>query len=177
MCCGLFLYLWWLSICQKYTKNTYFVPPETEIINLVPEYYAETSSMTIYVHIWLILICEHAFCPVLGFMVISRAWNVVKNMPIMPILAPWILNIQYGASILFKTSSMTIYGHIWLKLIFQHAFLTCYRIYDDFQDKKSVKNMSKTLVLPPLNLEYPIWWLYIITRHLLWISMVIYDWN
>ena len=24
---------------------------ETEIINLVPEYYAETSSMTIYVHI------------------------------------------------------------------------------------------------------------------------------
>ena len=45
--------------------------------------------------------------------------------------------------------------------------LTGYRIYDDFQDKKSVKNMSKTLVLPPLNLEYPIWWLYIITRHLL----------
>ena len=45
--------------------------------------------------------------------------------------------------------------------------LTCYRIYDDFQDKKLVKNMSKTLVLPPLNLEYPIWWLYIITRHLL----------
>ena len=45
--------------------------------------------------------------------------------------------------------------------------LTCSRIYDDFQDKKSVKNMSKTQVLPPLNLEYPIWWLYIITRHLL----------
>ena len=38
--------------CQKYAKiNTYFVPPETEIINLVPEYYAKTSSMTIYVHI------------------------------------------------------------------------------------------------------------------------------
>ena len=48
--------------------------------------------------------------------------KLVKNKPIMPILAPWILNIQYGASILFKTSSMAIYGHIWLKLIFQHAF-------------------------------------------------------
>ena len=33
--------------CQKYAKKTYFVPPETEIINLVPEYYAKTSSMTI----------------------------------------------------------------------------------------------------------------------------------
>ena len=72
------------------------LPPETEIINLVPEYHAETSSMTIYVHIWLILICEHAFCPVVGFTVISRAQNVVKNMPIIPILPPWIMIFQSG---------------------------------------------------------------------------------
>ena len=40
---------------KKLVKNMPKIPilshPETEIINLVTEYYAETSSMTIYVHI------------------------------------------------------------------------------------------------------------------------------
>ena len=43
--------------------------------------------------------------------VISRVQNVVKNMRIMSILAPWILIFQSRASLLFKTYSMTIYGH------------------------------------------------------------------
>ena len=73
--------------------------------------------------------------------VISRAQNVVKNMRIMPILAPWILIFQSGALILFKTSSMTIYGHIWLKLIFQHAF---WRVLG-FMVISSAKNRSKYL--------------------------------
>ena len=39
------------KLVKNMPKIQILPPPETEIINLVPEYYAETSSMTIYVHI------------------------------------------------------------------------------------------------------------------------------
>ena len=145
-----------ISRTKNWSKIQILPPPETEIINLVSEYYAETSSMTIYVHMWLILICEHAFCPVLGFIMISRAQNVVKNMQIMPILAPWIPIFQSGASILFKTSSMTIYGHIWLKLIFQHVFWPVIGFLIISRTKNWSKICQKYRFCPPLNPEYPI---------------------
>ena len=44
--------------------------------------------------------------------------------------------------------------------------LFCYRIFDNLQDKKLIKNMPKIQVLPPLNPEYPICYLNIITRQL-----------
>ena len=39
------------KLVKNMPKIQILPPSETEIINLVPEYYAETSSMTIYVHI------------------------------------------------------------------------------------------------------------------------------
>ena len=81
--------------------------------------------------------------------VISRAQNVVKNMRIMPILAPWILIFQSGALILFKTSSMTIYGHIWLKLIFQHAFWPVIGFMMIFRTKNRSKICQKHWFCPP----------------------------
>ena len=110
------------KIGQKYAKNTDFAPPWNrnhqsgswilcwDIFNDHLCSYMIDTDMREY-----ILSCVRVH-------VISRVQNVVKNMRIMLILAPWILIFQSGALILFKTSSMTIYGDIWLKLIFQHGF-------------------------------------------------------
>ena len=110
------------KLVKNMPKIQILSPHEFQIINLVPEYYAETSSMTIYTHIWMKLIFKHAFWPVLGFMVISRTKNWWKISQLCQFWLPesWIFNLepQYCS----KTSSMTIYGHKWLKLICQHVF-------------------------------------------------------
>ena len=115
----------WSKICQKYR---FCPPPETEIINLVPEYYAETSSMTIYTHIWMKLIFKHAFWPVLGFMVISRTKNWWKISQLCQFWLPesWIFNMepQYCSKHL-QWLSMVIYD--WHSA----SVLTCYRIFDN----------------------------------------------
>ena len=49
------------KLVKNMPKIQILSPPEFQIINLVPEYYAETSSMTIYTHIWMKLIFKHAF--------------------------------------------------------------------------------------------------------------------
>ena len=75
--------------------------------------------------------------------------KLVKNKPIMPILAPSILNIQSGAAIL----SQDIFNdYLWSYMIetdMPACVLTFYRIQNNLQDKKLVKNMAKIQVLPP----------------------------
>ena len=42
-----------------------------------------------------------------------------------------------------KTSSMSIYGHIWWRLIYKHALWTCFRVYGVLQGQTIVKNKTK----------------------------------
>ena len=70
---------------------------------------------------------------------------------------------------------MTIYGHIRLKLIFQHAFNLIW-VYGNLQGKKLVKKCQKYRFWS-LNPNYPIWCLNIMPRHLQWLSMVTYHSN
>ena len=49
------------NLVKNMPKIQILSPSKSQSINLVPEYYAETSSMTIYIHISLKLTCESAF--------------------------------------------------------------------------------------------------------------------
>ena len=80
--------------------------------------------------------------------VISRAQNVRKYAnyanfgSLNPDFSIWSLNIVQNIFNDYLCSYM-------IETDISACVLTCYRLYDDFQDKKSVKNMSKTLVLNP----------------------------
>ena len=137
------------KLVKNMPKIQILSPLEFQIINLVPEYYAETSSMTIYTHIWMKLIFKHAFWPVLGFMVISRTKNWWKISQLCQFWLPesWIFNLepQYCS----KTSPMTIYGHKWLKLICQHAFWPFIGFMIITRTKNWSKIWQKYMFLPP----------------------------
>ena len=109
---------WW-KISQWYQ----FWLPESWIFNLELQYCSKTSLMTIYGDIWLKLLCQHVFWHIMRFMVTSRAKIWWKNMQICKFWLPesWIFKLepQYFA----ETSLMTIYDHIWLKLIYLDIIL------------------------------------------------------
>ena len=89
----------------------------------------------------------------------------------------------------------TFNDYIWSYMIatdISACVLTCYRIFDNFQDKKlmieidillvsSTKKLSKMCQIyrfcPLLNPECPIWSLHIMSRHIQWLSIVIYNGN
>ena len=104
--------------------------------------------------------------------------HLVKKYPKYMLNLPTrILNIQFGASILCRDIFNDYLGSYMIETDMTVCILTCFRVNVDLQDKKSVKNMLKIQNLSSLNLEYLIWCFNINTRHLQWLSIVIYDWN
>ena len=105
---------WWSpgpEFGEKICQICKFWLPESWIFKLEPQYCVETSLMTIYGPIWLKLICQHAFLPVLGFMVISRTKNLSnydKNTGFALPSKSWISNLVPWYY--YETSSITIYG-------------------------------------------------------------------
>ena len=133
--------------------------------------------MTIYGHIWLKLICQHAFWPFIGFKMIARTKNWSKLWQKHRFLPPpksWISNLV--PYYYYETSSMTIYGDKWLKLICHHVFCNImrFRVISRAQDWWKIFQICKFWLLESWIL---IWNLNIVQRHLQWLSMVIYDWN
>ena len=124
-------------------------------LNLVSQYCAETSSMTIYGHKWLKLICQHVFWPVLWFIVISRTKNWSKICQKYRFCPPWISNYQSGAWILCWDIFYDYLYSYMDETDIQACILTCVRVHGDLQDHKLVKNKPIMPILAPwiLNIQ------------------------
>ena len=143
------------KIGQKYAKNTYFVssplnqkssiPPETEIINMVPDCYAETSLMIIYLTD--MRACILSYVRVAGDLQGPKCGEKYANYANFGSL-----NLEY--SIWSLNIVQNIFNdYLWSYMIetdISACVLTCYRIFDNLQDKKLIKNMPKIQVLPSL---------------------------
>ena len=125
--------------------------------------------MTIYGHIWLKSICQHDG-DLQGHKLVKkncqkfRFWSLNLNYPI------WYLNIKPRH---LQWLSMVTYNWNWWC---QHAFWSFLRfmvISCVIIGQKYAKNVN----LAPLDPEYPIWYLNIVSGDFLLLPMVIYDWN